>query len=904
MKEQGPIGGKELNNLTRKLTPNTLGDRGDIFMSNQPSGPEIHLPPAGQEATQHLQNVAARAHTRESAPILQDRAISQAQILAARRAWAEANAGRTDITADERQAQEQAARMGLMPVPDETPEQKLEREQVGSSVRFSFEQKDIETIRRDPMKWLDEKFDGIYASAKKQGSELTSPQITQLQQMFSIGANHLSTWVNEMPNMTTARIQEFIEVYNARLNIMIMRSTIEHKNMDGAKQAAERLLSHGLFKALGLEDGKVNFMFARMGEKLEDARLAQEQLVDELSRTTDAKRREELSLKASKLHVSPEMISTLQDELIREQVDLAVRGIGDYSKIYEDAVAGIIGRVDASGEAMTTAQARALVQSQITRAVRTAYDAFVVSQRQAVLVARGHSLAELSGNYSADRFQSEPSVLFNMFNLEDLLTEKFGLFGPQARAFLKEMKLGIAESKLGQSETGRRRLEELARLPKAEREAILEDYGTRMFRDLYAAADLFSSGWKIDYMFKKIRENVGERTGLSGQALDERANDLALFLRLKRNISDTNNLARTDAWARIAGIRPEEMVRLYRERGVSHPELLAKLNEFFAGSAFDGYRANKLDAYGNPTTEIDGLRTYDKFKKEFGAVTQLLRQNGYKEMRALRIGRDGFSQGERGLITKYFNGDVTKAEQLQRMFAHFSAVAARPDTINTLMSDKFEDIYTRTLLVDDALLDILDREDPEGKITSLSATWTPGSEVAQDPLVRNFGDLEHFAKAAGNLIGFIGTENTEARLKAAMTFGEEASQYNGLGISGKSDCIRYTAGVLLEVSEIPFFWDAMGIGKLPFRQVMTGVEKIYGPQAETKSRGDLRHDLDMMRSSITPEAYKELERLLEVRGGDTAKLRGLSLIFFLVFAVFVEGAAVLDVGSLTPGGKK
>jgi hypothetical protein len=234
------------------------------------------------------------------------------------------------------------------------------------------------------------------------------------------------------------------------------------------------------------------------------------------------------------------------------------------------------------------------------------------------------------------------------------------------------------------------------------------------------------------------------------------------------------------------------------------------------------------------------------------------------------------------------------------MFAHFSRVAGQQDTISTLMSDKFEDIYTRTLLVDDALLDILDKKGSEGKITPLSDTWRPGSEVAQDPFVRNFNDLEHFAKAAGQLVGFIYTEDAKKRLEAAQTFAEEVSNYNGQ--PGRSECLRYTEGTYLEISKIPMFWDAMSVGKLPFRQTMTKIEEIYGPHAETKSRGDLRQELDNMRSQISPEAYAELSRRLEVGGLDTVKLRGLSLLFFLVFSVFLEGYVVLDTKSLV--GKK
>jgi len=464
-----------------------------------------------------------------------------------------------------------------------------------------------------------------------------------------------------------------------------------------------------------------------------------------------------------------------------------------------------------------------------------------------------------------------------------------------------------------------------------------------MFRDLFAVPDFLSSGWKIDYITDKITENVAQKTGLSGEDLDERTKDLALFLRLTRNLSDANDFStRPEIWRRIAEIRPEEMVRLYRERtmdenGAVNPALERQLGNFFSGSAFDGFRVYKTG--GNQTTEIDGIATYDKFKQEFGAIIQLVRQNAYNtDFRAIRIGETGergLSDADKAIIAKYFGGGaagLARVEQLQRMYAHFTEVATAgtveiykegeilpggrvikkgdihigkaksgSGVIHDLLDfDTFEDIYTRTLLVDDALLGILDR--PSETILPLSETWTPGGEVAQDPLVRNFGDLEHAANAAAKLIGFVYTEDMKARLEAAMEFAEEASQYGGQ--TTRSECIRYTVGTLLEMQKIPIAWDALGVGKLPFRQVMTIIERIYGPHAQTMSRGDLRKELDSRRSVLSPEAYRELEHILEVTPEDTLKLRGLSLVFFLIFAAFDLGVAAIDVNSLTPGGKK
>jgi hypothetical protein len=768
-------------------------------------------------------------------------------------------------------------------------------EGAGRSAQLYLDPAELESLQHDPITWLNSKFDMIYDNVED-GQVLESQLMNQMQTMITVAMNHIALYADAL-EMTPAKIKEFTNTFNSRLNLIYARSLIEQKNTESIKGAVARLRSHGLFYALGMENGRVNTMYGRLGELLEDQRLAQTVLRQraEEKGITDEEKQRRIS-QAQKLHVTPEMMHNLQEDLIAEQMHMLGTGIGpfveDYRRLIAQAITPQQPGVEVMSEQAAQEFARKQIERQIRRTTRTAYDVFVVSQRQAVIVSRGHSLD------GVEAFNSEPANFFNMFNLEDLLTKKFGMFNKSANAFLDNLKLEIARSKLGDKSKGMS-------------DEDLLDYGTRMFRVFFGAPDFFSSGWRIVHFQEKIHdyleharadyklhpENYSHEPGK-----DE---DFGLFLRLKKG--DPKRMAedRRETWGKIAEIRPEEMLRLFRERAVENPALRNKLREFLSGSAFNKYRAEGAR---------DEFEVYDKFKAEFGAITHLIRQKNYENFHALRIGTEGFTPEEIAQINTYV-GNNQAAEQLKLMYAELSRVSGADDTIKTLLGDKFEDIYTRELLVDDVLLNIIDKQ-VDG-VTPLSSVWQ--SEPSQDPLVRNFGDLLNMATAASELVKFIGTEETKTRLESAMKFAEAVSNYNGQG--ARAEAVRYTVGTFLEISEQDFFWDALGIGKLPFRKAMSEIERVYGPQAQPMSRDQVRHQLDGIHSALqaavekaeTPEEkalvsenaekyYHELEKLLKVRGSDMVKLRGLSLTFFLILAALAEGYFIVDIKGLT--GKK
>jgi hypothetical protein len=709
-------------------------------------------------------------------------------------------------------------------------------------------------------------------SVSAAGQEVNSPIVGQLQQIFTFASNYLAE-----RKRSPKEIEDFNTSFLTRLNLIFMRSAVDHRAIDQAKEMSTRLQASGMLTALSMENGNVHKMFSRMMELIEDKRLAQEKVLEKLAYAGSDQERRAIAFEAKQFHITAEMMSRLQDDLIKEQYELiAKKEIGDFGAIYRSA--------KADGKEET--EIRTLVENEIRRSVRTAYDVMVVSQRQGVIVARGHRLPGKVENYLSD-----PAGLFNVFNYEDLLTDKFNIYNKNAAAFLTELKLNMARSKLGSRAKGMTKEE-------------LEDYGKRAFRDLFAVPDFFSSGWRIKGIQQAIEQRLAwENPQLPKNKILEKAKDFGLFLRLRGSEKDE----REEVWSRIAEIRPEEIVRLYRERAAGNDELTNQLEAFFEGDAFREFRK------GPNGEHLDGFETYDEFKKEFGPLIQTLRQQGYDKFNALRIGAVDFDPDQIKIINAYFGGSETddsigkqKAKQFKEMFTQLSRIGGQEATKKLLNThNKFEDIYTRTLLVDDALLDKLEKTPEKSNIIALSRYWT--SEVGADALRRNYGDLENATKAAGNLLKFIYTEDSKERIKSAQDFAEQTSLYNGQG--ARVDCLRYTVGSLLDMSEQDFIWDALGIKKLPFRLPMSQIEKIYGPQAQVMSRDEIRVQVDnihsMMVSSIdrtnlSPEdikkaeenaekTYHQLEKLLEIDAINMVKRRAASLLIYMVLAVVAEG---------------
>ena len=429
-------------------------------------------------------------------------------------------------------------------------------------IGFYLQQDDRDQLEADPIVWLDKQFDQLYLIAR-QGQELNSPLVDQIQRLISDALQYVS---KKRPEM----VESFSALNTIRFNLISMRTTIGYLSIENIKKASFSLGAHGLLSGLALEKGEVSSMFNRLHEVFEDERL-----------------------KSKLQHATPEMTHKLQENVIQEQFDLAKKGLGNFGSLeniasrIDDVLAKIKTneklpsdeRTELTEEEKSIANRAKEVRSKITRSVRTAYDIFVSSQRQAVLVARGK---HLSGN---DAYFSDPFTgPLNVYNLEDLLIQKFSIYNAEDEEFVRRIKLDLADSNL--KEKGK----DLGKLSEMER----EDLGRRLFRDLFAVPDFFSSGWRIEGVLSSIEERIGK----------ERAEDFALFMRLKLVNPAKEPKKRGEILGKITKYRPEEIIRLFRERSDN------ELNSLFEDDAF--INAN--------------IHNYDEFKTKYGGVLRLLRE--------------------------------------------------------------------------------------------------------------------------------------------------------------------------------------------------------------------------------------------------------------------------------------
>ncbi|HKC14923.1 MAG TPA: hypothetical protein VKC89_03130 [Patescibacteria group bacterium] len=776
---------------------------------------------------------------------------------------------------------------------------------------------DIEVMRTDgSIRWLDKQFDLLYKSVRE-GQELTSPVINNLQTVVSEAIRWLQYY-------KPAELDNFQTLFTQRLKIMTMRTYIGYRAIGEVKNAASQLGAHGLLSGFGMEEGKVTPMFNKLNELLDDERLKTALAGQQFG------------------HVTPEIANELQDKVIQEQIRFAELGIGEFGDLRQATLNNIPLLPALQGESPQDTRQRTIqqeverVQADMIRSVRIAYDLFVDTQRQAVIVARGRHL------YGTENYFSDPaSGPLNVYNFEDLLTEKFDLLNRPEYEFLNRMKLDLAEGYIKKKREKNRNFN----LTKEEK----LDLGRRLFRDLFAVPDFFSSGWRVEGIATSIEERFiarfvdssadeQTRNQQTTDAIDKSRN-MGLFLRLKGagtgHHDEPWQITRQNAWERIAKYKPEEVVRLFRERGGAARDDIAKAYSESHNGAADSRRLGDLDPkerallsdqekryltfFENNLFRNNGVTNYDEFKEKYGPILRVIRDKGYKDLRTINIAQDGFTQQERESIERYF-GNANEADNLIQMFSLMTDFSN--GSINDLIkNNKFEDIYTRTINADDAILNELEKteiksiyRDANGneitkKVRALSRRWA--ADQGGDALIRNWSDTENAVGAGEALMHFLKAEKQEKRLEAAMEFADKTSHYTSQLQLAK--CLRYTFGTFLITSKKDFAWDVIGLDKLPFRQPMSDIERIYGPSGVPKSRDESRYIIDEIGSrlegslskaaregKLTPAQLKEareqasefLEELVEQTDntiGDVVKRKGLSILFYLILAVLGEG---------------
>lgn len=828
---------------------------------------------------------------------------------------------------------------------------------------FTFYPEEVKRLSEDPTAWLDEQFSKLYALAEE-GQELNSPLIQDTQ-------GKVSAAIDIVKKSNPENLSSFMSQFTVRLHLLQMRTAIGYKNIDQVKGAAGELRAHGLFLGMGLEKGRVGAMFNRFQDLLESTRLSGN----------------------TRHHVMLEDAYKLQVELISEQTKLAKRGVGGFGNLtgimegkVEDQESEDSSKWDdftwatktdkeikkqieegiLSEDRVKNIMKIKEIHASITRSVRTAYDVFVSSQRMAVVVARGKYL------FDGPAYRSDPIGILNVYNMEALAFEKFDMYSPEQQEMLDIMKLDMADGYLKEQKEKWEKQEK----EKKERKSFHEELkppqelskeqklelGKNLFRDLFAVPDYFSSSWQI----KGIADALEVRFGPT------KAEDFALFMRLKtaetkkgkeeKGVKD-KTLYREDLWKKIANYRPEEIIRLFRERkneqldslyeqmGIVDKDLLTvtrteKFKEYDKKmekviedvrkdraakgetwlpipdmvAAFGKDKLGKYqDEQGKYQDEYNdyrvlaekefgvdkegkshlqeyislvkikndetkrGITEYDKFKEKYGAIISSLREEGFGakdvdgEAAPTQLKLADLSSAQKEKVNMFLEEDKGKgADNLMDLAKKMQEFIAGKELIDALSTKaEFADIYARSIIVDDALLDKLEDEKPKkGSVKGYAPLSKLIGEAGAggDTLTRVWNNTDFAIKAGNALIKFVKTEEFSEKMKESLEFATFAGNYNGLGPKGQAECLRYTMGTFLNISKLDMLWDIVGLNSLPFRQPASEAQRIFGPQASAIGRDELRGYLDHLHgylSSSVAKAEEEMnERKRETLGKD------------------------------------
>jgi len=737
--------------------------------------------------------------------------------------------------------------------------------------------KDFKELKADPMVWLEHQINKIY-NFSSEGQEQSSPLVQGAQQLNERAA----AWLvgTEMARRDPDLIKKFTEQFNNRLYTMFARSAVQQKNLEGISGIAGQLGTHGIMNTLSFENGLVNRMHNRINEIYDDTRLTL----------------------ASK-HMTPVEHSQIQSRVINEYARLVLAS--NDKRLYEEI--GLEFGLEV-GVGISADKQQAVALENIRRSVRTAYDHFVASQREAVIVARGDAMdlgVDLQG------ILADPSALFQMFNMEQLLIAKFGTLNHEQQLFFNAIKRRYAESTLRKKGINfdtwaKERIEIDPHIAEHAKEhadgkkpdytrAALEDYGSELMKDLMQVNDWYSSGWKLDEFMKQIDQNMQyrmvkqrQKEGVNIKHISElsesdrqlalnRANEFGLFMRL-RNIQGGTyyNLPkekwkkmdgkakdlhkdekRTEVWGMIAKYKPEDVVRMFREHGDHHQHELAAVNRAFTEA---GITLSAAD-------QANDLTLYDVFKRDYGASLRLIRELGYstkiydnelgewvEDWNKLPEQIDFAQIMNRPEYVNLLNNMLSEkgpnsAQTIATLFGKLQSFAGNPDTIKKLMKDpRFAQANLRTFTVDDGLLDRMEFEDLNMGLTALSKKLSP--ESGGDAYKRTFNDAVAATETHKQYITFLTAESEDDKLKAALAMASTVKAYRDPHIAAL--VFRHTfgsyklMGTLTEKDKgaARTWYELMDWKRKPNKGPVNELQEIFGPEAPAFNNDDMLLFLD------------------------------------------------------------
>lgn len=371
------------------------------------------------------------------------------------------------------------------------------------------------------------------------------------------------------------------------------------------------------------------------------------------------------------------------------------------------------------------------------------------------------------------------------------------------------------------------------------------------------------------------------------------AGEFALFMQLKRagTGNEKKRLESAGIWKKIQKYRPEEMIRIARERkgSVGDTHGLDEIDAIFTKYGIQS--EDKLDFSGNKVT----IRAHDVFRRDYAPVLAMIREKAYKGTPPQQVDFRSISEADKAEINKALDGIwVNKgslpADSLKSLLAEMDLYIKNTNLTHELThSSEYEDLYARTVKSDDVLLDQLENVPdnmPEGGVSSF---WA--AEGMGDALVRNYNDIAAAQKAGGALVSFLKTEGKDEYRKYALEFAHHVADYNGT--EGAAKALRYTYGSFLLMAEQDYLVDILGVGKLG-RFATSDIERIFGAGVSPMTREELLKEMDHIRGHLTsgdhsdPEKYyQNLMNELSINGFDRFRDKSATLGIYLVFLLLL-----------------
>lgn len=823
-----------------------------------------------------------------------------------------------------------------------------ERTHHEQSQSYYLTQEDKRLLATDPTKWLNDKFDQVFTVAVT-GQTADSAILGKLNQQIPYVLDYMVELKNADQGVVKGDIINLNRDFFSRIHSVIFQSAIETGNPESMAGAANRIKAEGVGSALSLDDGGVRYFFNRMYHTMEDIRLRnggdihhinpemlwkmQADLMEEQVRWA----RNGIGVFANAYKLTEGENDAQKELKFREQLLRSERtatalfiGLGELAIINSrgkspENVSDVGHRMlESPGDSLAffNLENNMRQYKKINHEESKFLDAIKLQMADSYIRNKRDPHGKHDKHHRLPKLGLDPNKIPLAVRM-DLGRRLFRDIVPVAGLFdsswrtdrLKEQLADLFIYKEENNEILTAHADAIYAKALGEKKNAIRDQGKKARKDDDAIAqeirklslpggilhfenrnkllkeamlNMPKADREVKLMELGLRDEYGNRTPKAA-ALEvkakKRSEDFAMFMRLNATSKEKTV---SEHWEAIGKYRTEEIIRLFRERG-SKAEMFEGFEDLFARDVF-----RHLDITHDPDAEskykTDGQKKYDEFKRKYGAVIQLVREQGWNQLQdaggkyVLPEQTDfaNLSPEQKALVDDVL-GKTGEGENLQKMFAAMQQYIGtqtigdwydkniKRSVIDALQEDdRFADVSNRALVVDDTFLDELEVVPANSDMISMSRRWS--SQSSKDAVVRMVSDYNDGIKLNGQTKGFITNPDPKGKIKDAMEAGPTIVSLNGP--TDRAKYFRYTIGSLLELSKVPWVQDVLGLKKLWFEISSSKIQDILGPHADPMLVDELRYQFNEIRGYLVKdvgenehdaeEYLKELEESLGI----------------------------------------